>query len=132
MNEPPSLLNMSGLPLGRKNTSVFHEVHEILRKVFHWLCGSIGADVPGRAVFTNRLAVIVGTVKGQLKLSIDYEILMMMSQSMRPFMSEKLTERAALIKTEFGKNTRTCHRRDVDITGGTVILPTEAVCRKGT
>ena len=93
---------MPGLPLGRKNTSVFHKVHEVLRKVFHRLCGSIGADVPGRAVFTHRLAVIVRAIKGQLKLSIDYEILMVMGQSMRPFMPEQLAQGAPLIEAEFG------------------------------
>lgn len=83
---------MPGLPFSRKVAPVLHKVHEIFREVFHRLGSGIGADVPGRAVFTNRLAVIVRAIKGQLKLSIDYEILMMMRQSMRPFMSEKLTE----------------------------------------
>jgi hypothetical protein len=127
----PPLLNMPGLPLGRKNTSVFHKVHEVLREVFHWLCGSIGADVPGRAVFTNRLAVIVRAVKGLAKLPVDHQILMVMGQSMRPFMAEKLRAGTAFIKAEFGKNTRTCHRRDVDVTGGTVVLPAEATDSKG-
>jgi hypothetical protein len=107
---------MPGLPFSRKVTPVLHKVHEILREVFHGLGGGIGADVPGRAVSANRATAVVRAIKGQLKLSIDYEILMMMSQSMRPFMSEKLTEGTALIKAEFGKNTRTCHRRDVDVT----------------
>ena len=93
---------MLGLPFRGKVALMLHEVHEVLRKVFHRLGGRIGADVPGGAVFTHRLAVIVRAIKGQLKLSIDYEILMVMGQSMRPFMSEQLAQGTPLIEAEFG------------------------------
>ena len=98
----PALFNVPGLPLSRQIAAMLYEVHEILRKVFHRLGACIRTDVPGRAVFAHRLAVIVRAIKGQLKLSIDYEILMVMGQSMRPFMSEQLAQGTPLIEAEFG------------------------------
>ena len=79
---------MPGLPFGWKNPTVFDKVPEVLRKVFHWLGGCIRADVPGRAVSTHRPAVIVRTLKSLPKFSVDHLILMVVSQGMRPFMSE--------------------------------------------
>ena len=67
---------------------MFDKVHEVLCKVFHRLCGCIGTDVPGGAVSTHRLAVIVRAIKSLPKFSVDHPILMVMSQGMRPFMSE--------------------------------------------
>lgn len=68
----PPLVNMPGLPLGRKNTSVFHEVHEVLREVFHWLGGGIGADMPGRAIGANGASAVVRAIKGMSELPVGH------------------------------------------------------------
>ena len=51
---------------------MLHEVHEVLRKVFHWLCGSIGADVPGRAVSANGASAVVRAIKGMSELPVGH------------------------------------------------------------
>ena len=61
---------MPGLPLGRKVALMLHEVHEVLREVFHGLGGCIGADMPGRAIGANGASTVVGTVKGLTKLPV--------------------------------------------------------------
>ncbi len=111
---------------------MLHEVHEVLREVFHRLGRGIGADVPGGAVGAHRATTVVGTVERQAKLPVGYQWMVMMRQGMRPFMAEQLAQVAPLIKAEFGENTRSSHGRDVNVAGGTVVLPAEAVGGEGT
>ncbi len=51
---------------------MLHEVHEVLREVFHGLGSGIGADMPGRAVSANRATAVVGTVKGLSELPVGH------------------------------------------------------------
>jgi hypothetical protein len=53
--------------------------------------------------------------------------MVVIGKGMRPFMAEKLAERAVLSKTKFGEDSGSCCGRDVDVAGGTVVLPAKAV-----
>lgn len=109
---------------------MLHEVHEVLGKVLHRLCGGIRADVPGRAVGSNRATTIMGTVKGVSKLPVGHQVMVVMGKGMCPLMAKELPQAAPLIKTEFGQDTRSCHCWHVDVTGRTVVLPAEATGSK--
>ncbi len=110
---------------------MFHEMHKVLRKVLHRLCGGIRADVPGWAVGANCSPAVVRAVKGLPELPVGDQIMMVMRKGMRPFMAEKLAERATLRKAKLGEDSGAGHGRNVDVTGGTVVLPAEAFCGKG-
>lgn len=72
MNEPPPLFNMLVLPFSRKVALMLHEVHEVLREVFHRLGGCIGADMPGRAIGANRATTVVRAIKGLSELPVGH------------------------------------------------------------
>ena len=104
---------------------MLHEVHEVLGKVLHGLGGGIRADVPGGAVGSHSTTAVVRTIKRLAKIPVGHEFMMMMGKGMRPLMAKELPKGAALNKTEFGQDTRSCHGWHVDVTGGTVVLPAE-------
>ncbi len=110
---------------------MLHEVHEVLREVFHRLGGCIRADVPGGAVGADRATTVVCAIERQAKIPVGYQVMVVMRQSMRPFMAEHLPEGTALCETELGADAGAGHGRDVDVTGGTIVLPTEAVGGEG-
>jgi hypothetical protein len=52
--------------------------------------------------------------------------MVLMGQGMSPFMAEQLEEGTALSKTKFGEDSGISYGRDVDVAGGTVVLPAKA------
>ena len=127
----PTLFNVPCSPFSREGTPVFHEMHKVLRKVLHRLCGGIRADMPVWAVGANCSPAVVRAVKGLPELTVGDQIMMVMRKGMRPFMAEQLAQGAPLIKAKLGEDSGAGHGRNVDVTGGTVVLPAKAVCGKG-